>query len=334
MDDFYTKIARRKLVDHDIPKEEVKVWEKSFLNSNDITVWSFRNIWLRNTKTNLEEFEYFNLDHSVKVFLNELSDRPCILVGAGPSLEKNINHLKTAKEMGVSILCSNHAFMYLNDIGVKPDYVCMLDAGGQWNEYLAGDSEGVPLLADVTCDTRQLKTWKGPIQFFSSIVSEKSNAGKYFMMERDRILPRNKVSQFETGGHVGGAMLVIARNIMMAQSIIFTGYDYCFNSDKKFYPFDKQIDKEWIDEKGGIHQSMPFIDGAVPDIFGNPVETDGSYMGFKKIIETSVRTLCMGGNAEFINACEGGALGSVPGGLSKWMQYKKLEDVLIAIKGG
>ena len=240
--------------------------------------------------------------------------------------------------MGITILAASHAFMYLNDIGVKPDYVVQLDAGGQWDAYLEGDSKDIPLLCDITCDTRQLKSWQGPKYFFSSTVNQQTNAGKFYMMERDRIVTGNKVgSIIETGGHVGGAMLVLARSIMQANKIIFTGYDYCFSPNKKFYPFDKDIDKHWTTENGEKRQTPPIIDGHIPDIFGNMCETDGSYLGFKNIIDNSVRVLraeqlAKGSDVEFINACEGGALGVVEGGLSKWMQYLKLDDALIAAK--
>lgn len=342
--DFYTKVARRPLKELDQSKSaetfdnHIKHWQKQFENSNDITVWSWREIWKKNIATNLKEFGYFHRDHSVKVFANELIDKPCILVGAGSSLENNMEHLKTAKEMGVAIIASSHSFMYLSDIGVKPDYVVQLDAGGQWDEYLAGDSTGVPLLCDITCNTKQLKAWSGPKFFFSSTLNNRTNAGRFYEMERDRICVKSKLgSIIETGGHVGGAMLTLARTIMQSNKIMFTGYDYCFSPDKKFYPFDKEIDKSWTTDDGEKRQSPPYTDTTIPDIFGEACETDGSYLGFKTILDNSIRImkveqLAKGGDVEFINACEGGALGAIPGGNSKWMQYLRLEDALIATK--
>src|SRR3990167_6183256 len=94
---FYKAISRRPLIDI-IPEDgEAATCEKNFSNANNLTLWSWREIWKKNTKENLEYFKYFNRDHSAKVFANECINEPIILVGAGPSLEKNMSSLKLAK---------------------------------------------------------------------------------------------------------------------------------------------------------------------------------------------------------------------------------------------
>ena len=344
MEDFYTKISRRPLKDLAQFQSQATItehndqWDKTFDNSNDISIWGWREHWKRNIANNLKEFGYFHRDHSIKCFQNELLNKPCILVGAGCSLEGNIQYLKAAKEKGIAIISSSHSFMYLSDIGIKPDFVVQLDAGSQWGDYLKGDSKDIPLLVDVVSDTAPLKLWQGPIYFFSSAISSRTNACKFFRMERDRICPEDKLGTIiASGGHVGGAMLVIARTVMQSNRIIFVGYDYCFSPDKKFNPFDKAIDKSWIDENNGVHATDPIPEGQIEDILGNICETDGSYISFKNVLEYSIRllkleTLSKGGDVEFINACEGGSLGAIPGGLLKWIQYLRLEDALIATK--
>jgi len=337
---FYSQVARRPLIDIVTEQVEKDYWEKQFEGSNDLTLYSWRNEWLKNTKENLKHFGYFNRDHSVKIFFNELVKKPIILVGAGPSLAKNIEYLRLAKEKGITIMATHHSLMYLADVEIKPDFVCVLDAGEMWDEYFAFDKmdcSDVPLLTEETCNNGQLKKWKGPIKFFSSTKPEGTNIGKYIKMELGRIIPPNKHgSIIEVGGHAMGAMLSLARGVFQSNTIIFVGCDYCFEGDK-FYPFDHKIDKEvdgkYFGKEGEMLPSPPPPQGQIVDIFGRGVATNTGYLGFKNVIDEGVKaskivSFQQGVNMDFINASEGGALGALVGGNSMYMQYLRLEDAI------
>jgi len=100
--DLYKELARRPLIDVVPEPGEADQMTKEFEGSNDITLYSWRNEWLENTKKNLAHFKYFHRDHSVKVFHNELVNKPIILVGSGPSLQNNYKSLVSAKD---SVCC-------------------------------------------------------------------------------------------------------------------------------------------------------------------------------------------------------------------------------------
>jgi hypothetical protein len=338
---FYKMISRRPLIDVVQEKEEEEFWTKNFSDANDITLYSWRNDWLKNIKGNLEHYGYFDRDHSVKVFANELLDRAVILVGAGPSLQENIDYLKLAKEKGVKIFASHHALMYLAERGIKPDYVCVLDAGHMWDDYFAFDKmdyTDVPLLADQVCNTEQLKQWKGNVFFYQSAYPDKSVVGKFLKMELGRIYDfKHAGSLIEVGGHAMGAMISLAKGVMNANTLIFIGADYCFNSQGKFYPFDHDVDKlvegTPFGQPGVMLPATPPPQGQIFDIFGNVVYTNGAYLGFKNVMDQSIRVNKMAAlqqnqDVDFINATEGGALGALKGGLSKWMLYLRLEDAI------
>lgn len=340
---FYKMLARRPMIDVIQDEEEQKHWAKTFKNSNSITLYSWRNEWVRNVKDNKEHFKYFHRDHSVKVFHNELLNKPIILVGAGPSLQKNIKYLKLAKEKGIKILANHHALMYLarEDVNIKPDYVIVLDSGKMWDEYYAFDKmdySDVPLLADMTCNTEQLKKWKGPVYFFKSSYPDNEIA-KFLKMEIERFVPAHEYpSQLEVGGHAGGAALGIAIGILQVNQVIFIGHDYCFAPDTgKFYPFDHKIDQVVVTENHDGTESEkpapPPPQGQILDIFGNTVMTNNAYLGFKNVMDLGIRAnkldrLSKNQELDFINATEGGSLGSVMGGNSKWMYYMRFEDAI------
>ena len=339
--EFYNLLNRRPLIEIVPDEGEVEFWSKEYKNSNDITLYSWRNDWVNNTRENLKHFGYFNRDNSIKIYFNELINEPVILVGAGSSLEKNIEYLKLAKEMKIPIISSHHSLMYLADYGIKPDYVVVLDAGKMWDDYFAFDKmdwSDVPLLADQTCNTEQLKKWPGKVKFFKSTNPVDTNIGKFIKMELDRLVnPYHQGSQIEVGGHAMGAMLSIARGVMKANTIIFVGCDYSFSLDNRFYPFDHKIDKVVMmeDTDGTVSEkpAPPPPQGTIFDIFGNTVATNGAYLGFKNVMDNGIKANKMGAmqageDLDFINASEGGALGALKGGNSRWMQYMRLEDAI------
>lgn len=343
--DMYRALCRRPLIDVIPETGEAEQMAKAFEGSNDITLYSWRNDWLENTRKNLAHYGYFHRDHSVKVFHNELINKPIILVGAGPSLQNNYKYLLTAKEQGVPIMAAHHCIMYFADLGIKPDYVVALDAGKTWEEYFAHgkmDVKDIPLLVDQTCNHEHIKQWGGPVFFFKSAQPDKGSIAKFLKMELDRIIDPNKQgSIIEVGGHVMGAMLSLARGVMVANTIIFAGADYCFRPDGRFYPFDYKIDQV-VDgtnfgSPGKELPAPPPMEGQIFDIFGNRVGTSGSYLQFKNVMDFGIKqnvqnAWSQGQDLEFINACEGGALGALKGGNSMWMRYLRLEDTIYYAK--
>jgi hypothetical protein len=74
---------------------------------------------------------------------------PLIIVGAGPSLAKNIEHLKEAQDKAI-ILCVNRALRSLQNAGIQPDLTINLepqDVAAQFDGIDLTDIHGVVLAA-------------------------------------------------------------------------------------------------------------------------------------------------------------------------------------------
>lgn len=347
---FYEILARRPLID--VPKQncsscgskEDNFWNKQSDITNEITLYSWRPEWVKNTADNIKYFGHFNREHSVKIFAEELRDKPCIIVGAGPSLQKNIVDLRLAKEAGVKIIATSHAYMYLShpEVQVKPDYVVVLDAGGQWTEYLDTqmDSSDIPLLAEQTCNSAHLRLWKGPVLFYKSLYSA-SGIGKLMQQDMDSIVPYEKCgAKIHVGGHVTAASTVLAMTLMRSNYVVFVGTDYCFtpeNEGGQFYPFQGTPMEYLIDKP-----STPEKHGMCWNILGQEVYSNQSYLHFKNIMDDICMKVCIEANKSyvtgspapvtFVNATEGGMLGAFDKGNSKYMRYTMLEDEIKALK--
>ena len=99
--------------------------------------------------------------------VNQLKDRfsglPAILVAAGPSLQKNVQHLHDAKGRSV-IIAADTVLGYLLARGVTPDFVISVDA----QELTYSKYEGVDIPDDValvfhpSCNDQIIKHFPGP----------------------------------------------------------------------------------------------------------------------------------------------------------------------------
>ena len=57
---FYKMINRRPAIDIVAEKGEDEFWGKNFKDANEITLYSWRNDWLKNVQANVEHFKYFD----------------------------------------------------------------------------------------------------------------------------------------------------------------------------------------------------------------------------------------------------------------------------------
>lgn len=94
-------------------------------------------VWSRNSIENIPKFVPLK---SVEILKDACRDMPGIIVGTGPSLDKNINGLKAAK--GKALICAtNSAVKPLVKSGVIPEIVALIEANRQVVNF-----DGVPHL--------------------------------------------------------------------------------------------------------------------------------------------------------------------------------------------
>ena len=89
--------------------------------------WSrFNTINRADTTRILNNLANMAIYDQTNVFHNKFKDNAAIIVSPGPSLEKNLKHLKKAKGKAI-IICVLHALKDIQKIGIEPDVVVHVD---------------------------------------------------------------------------------------------------------------------------------------------------------------------------------------------------------------
>lgn len=161
--------ARKKATQEHIDKLS-KGTEKTTL-----AVWLKK--WMANSKANKERLK--SLPRFSRDFLsNQIhKGRPAIVVGAGPSLENNIERLKTVDREKCIVIATDRAFRQICQHGIKPHYVVSLDAWDELFKFLQGyewirrtkwsetnittDHTGITLICTVHSHPTLFDAWKG-----------------------------------------------------------------------------------------------------------------------------------------------------------------------------
>ena len=281
--------------------------------SDDATINSWRDTWIKNIKENKKEFGSF-ADRSIGQFFNSNKGKPCIIIGSGPSLKNNVKDLKDKRDI-LSVSCL-HNYHFLEDNGVPADFYITLDAGqvvieevfegGQKDEeYYWESTKGKKLLAYIGSPTNLLKKWQGEIYFFNAPIPDEGLLKEMDAVELFNVFISN-------GGNVLGACLYFAKSFLGSQVIAFMGADFCFSYEKKFHPWDSKYDKK-------LGQTLRAV-----DVFGNTVHTWQSYHNFKGWFEYVAMSI----PGIYFNCSEGGTLGAYYGGNLRSLIQMPLKDFI------
>ena len=215
-------------------------------------------------------------------------DIPAFIVGAGPSLDKNIDELKRAKGRGFIIACDT-AVKPLLAHGIVPDLYVLVDGLKPLHLIQTDGTENIPLLTSATAAYSFL---------------DQNKAIKIFYNENDALINRlfyQNGKDFPTmpcGGSVATSAFAFAYLIGM-KNIVFVGQDLAFAGDYVHAAgtFDKKEDK--------VNESDSFlVDGNYED----KVRTRGDFYAYLKWFEYYIEG-CKDYEPELrvINATEGGA---------------------------
>lgn len=152
------------------------------------------------------------------------SDTACACVGAGPSLDKNIEALRDFPGI---IICADRAYKSLKARGIKPDLVLSVDCHEDLiAEMLKGPDSTLDTLVLNTCtDPQTADVWKGKIYWFNM-----RHPGVQFM---DHVLPVlfPNFGALENCGNVGNASVLLA-DFMGLKHIVLVGQDYGYTGGK------------------------------------------------------------------------------------------------------
>lgn len=116
-------------------------------------------------KQNLENLKHLSESRNPANLRGELKDVPAIVVAAGPSLNKNIQHLKKAQGKAVIIAVDTIVTRLVTE-GIIPDFVCSIERGSLVYEYFYKDKNipgNVTLVAPLLIDPRVFDSFKGEL---------------------------------------------------------------------------------------------------------------------------------------------------------------------------
>ncbi len=127
------------------------------------TTARFQQLWQDNFQANQDAIKRHP---PVARLARKLKKIPAILVGAGPSLDKNIHFLKEAQDKAV-ILASDAAYKPLVAHGITPAMTVCLDPQEDITKFFSGVSHrGVFLVAPTIVHPRVLDIWEGGVIFY------------------------------------------------------------------------------------------------------------------------------------------------------------------------
>ena len=301
------------------PMQPEKMYDQACA-SDDVTINTWRDIWISNYKAAKERFGTFQ-DKTFGLIGGSNRHQPVICLASGPSLRESFPGLRKNQAMKYPILVISalHNFALLKDEGIKVNYWVSMDSGdivlddtiefgSKDQDFYWSQTEGETLLAVIASPPRLFDRWKGKVLLFNSKIGDPVIAKAFNDSER-------VVHYISSGGNVGGGVSYIGKAVLGSNPVILCGYDFCFSYDQKFHPVKTKYDN--FNGKG-IGQTMD-----VTDVFENRRRTWPSYWNFKlwqEFIALKVPGI-------WIN-CSEGILGSYREGNIRQFLYMPLDDAV------
>ena len=261
------------------------------------TIALLSRLWEDNYKKNLPRI-------SKTPGVSRLADRfkgiPAVLVGAGPSLDKNVHLLPLVKGKAVIISC-DAALKVLDSHCVVPDIVINLDPQPTVMNFFDGiDTRTITLVAPTIAYPKLCDEWRGTLFLYNKHAPDISALAQI-------ALKHHKLGALTPGGTVLSVAFDLAFK-MGADPIAFVGQDLSY-PDRKAYAsgshFGDYSAQEIIDLPG---------DNIVEekDIFGRKLKTHKSMSVTKQWFNWAFNTWNPEYKKKIINCSESGILTECP----------------------
>lgn len=271
--------------------------EKRVYEVKAATVSLLNRCWEENYKSNLP---YISKTPGVSRLANRFRGLPALLVGAGPSLEKNIHLLPLLKGRAVIISC-DAALKILLARSVTPDIVVNLDPQHIVMNFFDGvDSRNMALVAPTVATPELRRSWRGNFFYYSKHAPDIP------------LLAQIAQKHLKHGILVpGGTVLSIAFDLAFkigADPIAFIGQDLSYSAKNAYAAgghFGDYKAQDIIDLPGGHIVEEE-------DIFGRKLKTQKSMAVTKKWFEWAFKTWDPARNRKFFNCSESGILTECP----------------------
>lgn len=290
LDLFFKSLTgtNNKLIIH---QQSVELIDQRFLFLKDILeeikISRFNN-------TRLKQFIKYNINKNISLIndcvgINKFKDLfkniPVFIVAAGPSLDKNIDHLKLIKERGVIIVVDT-ALPLLLDRQIWPDFIVSIEPIDYIYQHVFKNYPqlDIPLLHSLATSHQLLSNYQG-----RKVIGLSK---KDLMM--DKIAAVVKKGRILTGGTVAITALDFAYNLG-GKPIIFVGQDFAFGDNGQTHATNTFYQKRKLD---------PAHLRKIPGISGKDVYTSTNYYLYLRSFEKYIAT----NPTEYIDATEGGAV--------------------------
>ncbi|MBN2735867.1 MAG: DUF115 domain-containing protein [Spirochaetales bacterium] len=181
---------------------------------NRMTLIHMGPLWIKNLFRNLPLLEKAEDSASLH------TEKPVLVVGAGPGLDSSIEDLKLIRPH-LFILAVDTVLPVLMAHSIKPDAVLLLEAqAANLQDFIPQGIPDIPFIADLTSYHPLLREHKGPLYFFISRFAPWKILER---LEKEGLLPRIVPAL----GSVGVAALYLARFITK-KAVYFTGLDLAY----------------------------------------------------------------------------------------------------------
>ncbi|KYH34807.1 hypothetical protein CLTEP_12720 [Clostridium tepidiprofundi DSM 19306] len=218
-------------------------------------------------------------------FKEKFKGVPAIVVSAGPSLERNIHLLKDFQDKFL-IITGGRTLKTLIDIGIRPDFVCVIDPGeGSYKVIEKAIDSDVPLVFEEVSNYKVTREYSGKKIFFSDID---------FIGITEELL-KCKVDVLLQGGSVAHVCASLAV-YLGCNNIIFVGQDFAYTNDRY------HADIASLGNENTIATGTKYI--YVDDVYGNKVRTSQVLDIYRKQMEKIIKQYPL---VNFVNSTEGGA---------------------------
>jgi hypothetical protein len=251
---------------------------------NRNTLLHFAAQWQDNFFANLP---YALQSIPVSQLMHKFSDRPMVIVSAGPSLNKNMHLLKEIRDKAL-ILCVGTALKALLKNDIMPHAVISVDGGYPNYVHFKDIACDVPLIYSLTLHPGIIKEWEGP-RLIMGIFDPMS-----LWLQEKLGMP---IGMVMSGPSVANVAFSLAAT-MKANPIILIGQDLAYANDGRTHAEGTTYEKDrvQIDDK-----KYKYVEG----IDGHLVPTSPSFLSFLTWFEEAVQGLDV--DVTVIDATEGGA---------------------------
>lgn len=240
------------------------------------------------TSNVLENMPHVMVTPSALPLQHAFQNVPAVLVAAGPSLAKNVSHLKAAKGRSI-IVAADSALKYLLDHDVVPDFVVSVDPQEATSRKFRGYDipQDVTLLYHPATHHELVNQFPGPkltmdvpLPAYEWLHSHGTPKGRF---------DQEATCQIQVGFNFAAWM--------GCHPMILVGHDLCFTDEGMHVAAGSYLSSE--ENTRQVHQGQP-----IEDQHGQPVRTNPTLTHDKLVLEKKIRDFF----GTVINATEGGLI--------------------------